>query len=232
VEGAYGFSRVAFEQLLVELLIPQFCSDPDRHLEVSGYRGSRQQLGEEDARYFLLAWHSGLIEHQDRGIYRAARSATTEQFFWEGPRAAEPRAFSLWLEPLITIGGLARLHFDHQWPAHLIGTQSIDSAFDIVAFLPDSSSEFIAGEVKKTVKEVDELVRLMEMFGREPASPEPSSGKPRNAFKKLTALRSRKVPVFWALGPNGYGNVYDVSYEQNGVVNLGRVPNSFLNWQV
>jgi len=167
----------------------------------------------------MWAWDSDLIEHHGRGIYRAAKSKAGEQFFWEGPRAASPRMFTLWMEPVITVGGLARLHFDFDWPKESIGCQSQDWAFDLVAILPNQTNEYIACEVKKASREIDYLADAMQAFGRDPIAIEPRvPGKLRNAFKKVGALRSRKIPLFWALGPNGDSRVFRVSYNDNGAV--------------
>lgn len=177
-------SRDAFERLLFDFLIPEFCGDPIRRCDVSGFRKASIEVGKEDARYFLMAWEGGLIEHQGRGLCRASRSAASEQFFWEGRKASKRSSFTLWLEPVITISGLARLHFDYRWPKHLIGTQSSDWAFDLVTFLPSSPNEIIAGEVKKARSEIDELIRLMQDFGQRTGATPPSSVKARNAYKK------------------------------------------------
>jgi hypothetical protein len=212
--------RSAFEGVLYERLIPEFCGDSDRRCETSDFRGDSVRISAQDASYFVMAWEAGLIEHQGRGLYRAAGSAASEQFFWTGPRASEPRWFSLWIEPVITVAALARLHFDFGWPKHLIGTQSVDWAFDVVTFLPGQANEFIAGEVKKTRSEVDHLIRLMAEFGRNPRMEVPTSGKARNAYKKVAGLRARRAPMFWAIGPDGLSKAYRVRYHQRDVVEL------------
>lgn len=220
-----------FEDLLFNKLIPDFCSDPRRNLEISGFRNDSLRVSEIDARYFLLAWQSGLIIDQGRGIYRAAQSGTGEQFFWEGPRASDPRYFTLWLEPAITFGGLARLYFDFNWPTGRLGCQSADWAFDLVAFLPDQADEYIAGEIKKTSKEVDDLIGFMKEYGADPSVREPEkSGKERNAYKKIRALRARKAPLFWALGPDGDSRVFRVIYGNNGSVHFTSVDETLLQF--
>lgn len=210
----------AFLDLLHEVLIPEFCSHPGKGCEPSGFRPDSVRVSDEDARYFLMAYDAGLIEHQGQGHYRAAASAASEQFFWEGRRALGPRPFTLWLEPIITVAGLARLHFDHRWPKDRIGMQSADWAFDLVAFLSDGANEYVAAEVKKTTKEITELIELMKMFGMEPGLPEPRSGKARNAWKKMAALRRRRPPLFWALGPDGVSHAFEVSCRSGDVIEL------------
>lgn len=221
----------AFEALLYDQLIPEFCADQSRRCNAANFVQSSIKVSEEDAAYFLKAWKGDLIQHAGRGIYRTAKGAAGEQFFWEGMKSKEPRLFSLWLEPVITVAGLARLHFDYGWPAHLIATQSIDWAFDLVAFHPESDGELIAGEVKKTTTEVDQLVSFMEEFCANPGQPEPPSGKARNAFKKVSALRARKAPIFWALGPNGYRRIFRIAYGDDGTIRLNPVSDDELHFR-
>ena len=224
-------ARSTFEDLVYDQLIPEFCSDPGRHLDAAGFRPESLTISEEDARYFLLAWQSGLIEHQGRGLYVAKQSSTKEQFFWEGRRDERPKRFTLWLEPVITVGGLARLHFDFSWPSELIGSQSKDWAFDLVAVLPGRNGEYIAGEVKKSSREIDDLIILMEEYGRYPDEEEPAnSGKRRNAFKKVRALRARQAPLFWALGPNSDSRVFQVGYQDDGSLSFTSVSNAALQF--
>jgi hypothetical protein len=214
-------SRSAFEEVLYNQLIPEFCEDPERYCEATGFRKPSVLISEEDSRYFMLAWDAGLIQHLGRGLYRAPRSAASEQFFWTGRKPLERRSFTLWIEPIITVGGLARLHFDHAWPKQLIGTQSSDWAFDLVAFVSNCADEFIAGEIKKTRSEIDHLIALMSEFGRDPGLPVPiKSGKALNAYKKVAGLRARKAPLFWALGPDGYSKTFEVKYKPDGAVDL------------
>lgn len=222
--------RSAFEQLLRERLIPEFCSDPERGFEISGFRKSSVSVSDDDARYFLEALKAGLIEHSGHGRYRCSRSAAQEQFFWEGRKAQQPRSFTLSLEPVITVGALARLHFDYRWPPELIATQSADWAFDVVAFLPGHTDEFIAGEVKRTRAEVDQLIQFMTEFCRYPNATEPASGKVRNAYKKVAGLRARHAPRFWALGPDGYSRTFEVAYDPNQVVHLAPIGNDGLKF--
>ncbi len=213
--------RYRFCETLYRQLIPQFCDDAARRCDVSTFNKSSVNLSEQDAANFLRALDNGLIHHVGRGLYRAVRSAASEQFFWTGRNVPGLRSFSLWLEPIITVGALARLHFDYGWPEDLIGTQSVDWAFDLVGFLPGACSEHIAGEVKKTNAELDQLLMLMFEFGQLPV-PEapPPSGKARNAYKKIAALRERRAPIFWAIGPDGTSKVHRVEYHAGDRVKL------------
>lgn len=221
-----------FKSLLYDRLIPEFCSDPGRRFELAGFQRESVKVSEEDARYFLLAFNAGLVEHCGGGNYKCPQSACIERFLWEGRRASDPRRYTLSLEPVISVAGLARLHFDYGWPAELIATQSSDYALDLVAFLPGAPSEFIAGEVKKTRRELERLVELMMLFGRDATAGLPPSAKQeeRNAYKKIAALRSRQPPSFWALGPDGLSRVFKVNYSAGEFVDLVKVAEDALKF--
>lgn len=219
-----------FESILYQRLIPEFCEDQNRCCDIANFVRTSNRLGEQDARDFVEAWNSGLIEHQGRGLYRAANSAASEQFFWEGRKANVPRTYTLWMEPVITVAALGRLHHTYHWPKHLIGTQSVGWAFDLVAILPAKEGEFIAGEVKKTAQEVDQLIGSMLHFARTPDAPAPSSGQQRNAYKKVCALRARNAPIFWAVGPEMFSRVFRVAYRADGIVDLAPVDDSALQF--
>lgn len=180
----------------------------------------------------MRAWELGLIEHQGGGLYRSAQSRAGEQFFSEGHKSSQERRFSLWLEPVITFAGLARLNFDFGWPKEMIGTQSVDWALDLVAFLPDQQNEFIAGEVKKTRIEIENMIDFMENFGHDPALTEPDRNFPkaRNAYKKVAALRARNAPIFWALGPDRFSKVYCMKYHANASFDMILTDNAALKF--
>lgn len=209
-----------FECLLESTLIPEFAGAPDRNMHVSSFRRDTLKLSEYDAAEFIRVWNSGMLNHFERGRYRFRENGSIEQFFSSGPKAKVPRQFGLWLEPVIAVGAMGRLHFDFGWPEGLIATQSRDGAFDVVAFRPGCQNEHIAGEVKKSESETKVLIKLMKKFGLEPEAIEPQSGITRNAFKKVLALRRRQPPVFWAIGPNRLNEVFKVRYFPNGQLKL------------
>jgi hypothetical protein len=207
-----------FEQLLHDTLIPDWVGASDRDMEIVSFAGSKTKLSEFDAAEFMRAWNSGMLNHFERGRYRFRENGSLEQFFSSGLKAQSPRSFTLWLEPIIQVGSMARLHFDFGWPEDRIGTQSKDGAFDVVAFRSNRDTEAIAGEVKKTELEAERLIELMFAFGLDPNATEPKSGSRRNAFKKVYALRQRRPPIFWTIGPDRYSKVYSVRYFPEGQV--------------
>ncbi len=200
-----------------EWLIP-FCTA--RGYSHEGFDGHRlNELSEVDAADFMQAVDCGLVHHSD-GTFLAAQSKAKEQIFWEGAKSIVPRKVTLWLEPIITIAGLMRLHRNFHWNKDQLGLQSKTWAFDFVGYAAnDLSNEQLVCEVKKTEQEVKTLLELMHKHLGTPAEREHEfKAAERNAFKKVLALRKSASKVFWALGPNGYGYVFNIIRGQDGVV--------------
>lgn len=210
-----------FDRLITHQLIPEFCENPKKPLAPESFRSETlSTVSEYDARYFLMAFEAGLIEHHGCGHYKAPLSAAHEQFFWEGSKAVQPQPFTLWVEPIITVAGLARLHFDHGWPKQLLGMESPSFAFDLVAMDPDTQTMFIACEVKKTAKELGDLLAFMRELGLNPAADKPKTGRLLNAYMKVLGLRKHRPQLFWALGPNGLSEVFRPRYGGKGEIEL------------
>jgi hypothetical protein len=209
----------AFKDRIVGDLLPTFCDDPSRGWGCGGFKEDWKNITEIDAADFLLALDAGLIEHQGHGLYRAPRSLATEQFFWSGKKSISPRPVTLWVEPIITVAALSRLHFKWGWPKKLIGTQSQKWEFDVTAYRGSDLNEYVACEVKKTVAEQDQLVELMQRFSTDrDAGDALMSSKEINAFRKLKGLQARHASIFWALGPNDANKVYRMTYTDRGAV--------------
>ena len=210
----------AFKDRILEDLLPTFCNHPSRGYGCEGFKEDWKNVTEKDAADFLVALDAGLIEHRGRGLYRAPRSLASEQFFWQGKRNVSPRPVTLWVEPIITVAVLSRLHFKWGWPKELIGTQSRMWEFDVTAYrASDFSNEYVACEVKKTVAELDQMVELMQRFSTDrDAGDTLKSSKEINAFRKLKGLQARHASIFWAVGPNGASKVFRMTYTDGDAV--------------
>jgi hypothetical protein len=113
-----------------------------------------------------------------------------------------PRPVYLWIEPIITIAAVARLHLGYGWPKELPGMQSEAYAFDLTAFKPQTpKNEYIAGEVKATTSELDRFFLALQQScaaGEHECAVAPPLR--RNADKKWLGLRRCRTPLFWAIG--------------------------------
>jgi hypothetical protein len=219
---------------LGESWLPAYCHDPARRYDPSGFKGGLRSLSAHDAADFIYALDSGLVRDIGGGRYRAPRSKATEVLFWEGPKTAIPRTITLWREPVITIAALARLRRDHGWPAALLGLQSADWAFDLVAYVASQSNAIaIAGEVKKSANELVNMVRYLQDFATDPAKVAAcQKGAELNAARKWTALAAVRAPLFWAVGPAGLSELHSVKYDELGPRNFACVPSSALRYAI
>lgn len=207
-------SLAAFTDRLYGEWLPSFCNARHRTCSVEGFkRESIRKLTDYDAEWFLRAVDSGIVS-QENGFFLAPRSKAKEQIFWHGSKAKEPRPITLWVEPVITIGALAVLHFTYGWPIEELGAQSETWAFDLVGY--SGEAEYLACEVKKHHEEVSALLSFMDIYSpQQPAVVEPTNAKERNAYRKVVGIRRTWPKIFWALGPGGDGKVYQIQRERD-----------------
>ena len=152
--------------------------------------------------------------------------------FWEHSTLITPRPITLWLEPVITIAAVARLHLDYDWPVDCLGMQSEDSAFDVMAFKPDDlKNEHIAGEVKDSARQLDRLLAHMKQCGAEGDADCSEPKIRRNAHRKIAGLKRCRAPIFWAWGQDGDSRVFEVSYGNDGRIVLNQSPEENLRFR-
>ena len=198
-------SVIEFENRLISEWLPDFCNAPHRQFSMEGYDNKNiSKLSEHDAFWFMRAIDLNIVSQSD-GFFIAPLSKAKEQIFWTGHQSSGLMPITLWLEPVITIGGLAKLHCIYEWPIDKLGAQSKTWAFDLVGYGDDPEQEILACEVKKSEKEIDDLLMLMNKYSNSPPLEEiPAKGKERNAYKKIIGIRRTWPSIFWALGPNNY----------------------------
>lgn len=215
-----------FTRLLSTEWLSAYCTDPDRQYSPTGYKAESNTVTPSDAKGFLRALDGGVVVPGSRGGYRLPHGKTEEVIFWEGFTRIVPRNITLWLEPVITIGTLARLHFDLGWPLACLALQSARWEFDLTASLPGNlAAEHIAAEVKKTEKELDALVGHMLELGAQSDVDEKSLTRPKlNAYRKVKGLTRRRAPLFWAVGPCLVSHAFAVEYGPESKVLLTHVP--------
>lgn len=215
----------------IQKLLVEFCEAPGQHLSVKGFHNSCAQISIRDASDFVSAMNAKLVEPHRPRLYRAPQSCASEQFFWSGKKDVSPRKITLWIEPIITVAALSRLHFELGWPAEHLGTQSRRWGFDLCAYeeptpasKPATSAMVIACEIKKSAVEIDVLIDLMRQFGSAPpGSIVAKSSKEKNALKKIEEMRSVTPRYFWAVGPDALNHAFAVTYVGGGKIEFARV---------
>jgi len=191
----------------------------------AGFKPESIRVSQFDAENFMRALDSGLVVDCGGGRYRCKMSSANEQIFWTGRKLVEPRPLTLWLEPVITIGTIARLGLDYEWPEETLCMQSKDWAFDFAVIRGiDNDDEHIVGEVKKTEREIDKLINHMEEYGRTGVVDGVSLPSSRtNSFRKWMSLLRCKAPLFWAVGPNDYTHLFLVDYRSGAKASFNKI---------
>ena len=191
--------------------LPSYCNASHRCYSIKGFKASTiKNLSEYDAKWFMRALDDGLVTESD-GYFLAPRSAAKEMIFWEGSKQESPRPIILWIEPIITIGALARLSKEIGWPATNLGAQSKTWEFDLACYRGASEDEYIVCEVKKAPREIEKLLNFMEFYSaKEAQTIEPENATERNAYRKIQGIRKTWPVLFWALGPNNDTHVFKI----------------------
>jgi hypothetical protein len=202
--------------------LPAYCNDPARNYDIAGFRTDAKRVTDVDARDFMRALDHKVVTVDSGGRFRMPRSSVNEVIFWEHPAKVSPRPISLWIEPVITIAAIARLHLDYGWPVECLGMQSVDWAFDFMAFKVDNlEHEFIAGEVKTTTRELDRfLAGLHECCAAGDHDCANANPARKNAHKKWLGLKRSRAQILWALGPDGQNKVFDVLSNKDRTIRL------------
>ena len=222
----------AFKEKVLNDLLIQYCMDPKRNYSTEGFKIASLKISNEDAYHFLRAMENSIVTDIGGCRYVMPKSKAFELIFWEGSKLKSPRDITLWHEPVITIGAASRLNLDYGWPKELLGMQSKDGAFDLVAYVSKETDHlYIAGEVKKTTKEIDDLLSHLFHFDAS-LNYDYSQMNHRviNSHKKWLSLNQSKAPYFWAIGPGNDTRLFQVSYKLNGNIDFKSCSLDFLSF--
>lgn len=146
--------KSSFVDRLYDKWLPSFCEAPHRKLSIDGFKySSTENLDSFDAEWFLRAVDIGLVT-ESGGFFVAPQSKAKEQIFWTGRKAINPQPLTLWIEPIITVGAIARHYEQYGWPMNNLVMQSETWAFDLVCYDNLLNHELLVCEVKKSNKEI------------------------------------------------------------------------------
>ncbi len=210
-------SKHEFAERLLSGWLQSFCNARDESLRPDGFvTDNLEKLTEFDAKWFLRAIDAGYVREM-HGFFLSELSAAKEQILFGGLKADHSRKIHLWLEPIITVGALARLIEEFQWPQSQVGLQSkAPWPFDLMGYGLDQETELLACEVKKSEREINRLLDEMTRFSAQPQlAEEPKNSTTKNAYRKVVGIRRSWPDVFWALGPNRMDRVFKVARVPN-----------------
>ena len=81
----------------------------------------------------------------------------------------------------------------------------------------DDDDVHIAAEIKKTRKELDQLISYMTNFDSALVYDYKSmSASEKNAHKKWVGLNDCRAPFFWAVGPANENRLFELEYFSSG----------------
>lgn len=223
-------ARVRFRDLVTTRLLNAFVDAPARRaVDYQLDLTSLERVSEHDAEWFVRTIEAGLVTMAD-GDVMAPRSTAKERIFWHGPKAEIPRRLSVVIEPIIGIGAIGRLHIDHGWPVDLLGLQPATWAFDFAAYGNVGETPVIVGEVKSKRAEIDAMCAHFEQ-SFDAAGRQTSTAK-ENWEKKISWFQGSGAQIIWALGPDGYERIYQLSTElKTGKKHLVRRNSDILDYQ-
>src|SRR4051812_32732973 len=197
------FSRRVFDEWL-----PDFCAVTG--LDAAGFPGVPADLAEDEVSGFLRAVDMSVVERRPSARFILPQSRASIALFWEGNKATSPRQIKFARETLLSCSAAASLHLDHGWPVPLLGVESKDRAFDVVAVRPsDQLRAWIGVEVKTSLRLLERLLAEMGQciaLGRHEQDRCQVAG-----HRKYAGLAASGAPVFWAIAP-GWSPVFSVRY--------------------
>jgi hypothetical protein len=192
--------------------LPDYCLDSARRYDPVGFKEVWSKLAEPDARDCMLAIDQGVVVDVKGGRWRAALSSADEVMFWEGRKDLPIRPITLWLEPVITIAAVGRLHARFGWPKEHLAMQPKGWAMDFAAYAGgDLGRPRVFGEVKKSSAELKRLRRDLLSMSEGGSKVMIST----NSAKKWQAILDSKPATLWLLGPNEESYLYTPVFRGN-----------------
>lgn len=180
-------------------------------------------LHEDEAIGFLKAIKSGILVVNDIGgcelpnIHRADRKPTEPSSIFG--KKKENVVFITWREYVTQVGAVATLVTDYGWPVELVALDPRDWTFDVAGLQAASKDSFmvIAGEAKKTKKELLLLLKQMNEASYSKLSVLASKSVTKDGHKKYMGLLQERPLYFWAMAP-GINKYFKLSYEKDLVI--------------
>ena len=225
-----------FWRKITEELLPVYCNDAKRGYSIAGFKPTAKIISAQDARDFMRALDCKAVTDLGGCRYLTPiRGEMPQVLFWEGQKKIKPRPITLWVETLVTIAAMGRLHLDYGWPIECLQMQSVNWEFDMVVFKQQEfKNEYIAGEVKSDKKKLDLLLENLHKCCRGDHdcnnSASSASRERYNAHQKWLGLCRSHASFFWALGPGGDSRVFKVYYSPDGIITLEKTSETQLNF--
>jgi hypothetical protein len=164
------------------------------------------KLADVDVRNFFRSIKVGGIRDCEDGYLALARPGCRLRMFDHGLRGAKQTA-KVSVEPILSIGVVARLVETFGWPAQAIGTQMDKGAFDLSIYSGFSSVPAVQCEIKVRATEVDAMAAY---FLSVLNSAKPPEERHKNWNRKLGSIVAQPPKLVWLLAPGQYERVFRV----------------------
>ncbi len=175
---------------------------------------------EDEANGFLRALDAQILRVSDTGrcslplIHRSGTKPTEPCLF--GIKK-ENVVYLAWREYITQVGALASLVLDYGWPTKLVALDPRNWEFDVAGFTSETANAFmfVAGETKKTEKELSKLLNQLLAASKSSLTLEQLGSS--DGHKKFRGLLKERSPYFWAVAP-GARKAFAMKYEGNSAV--------------
>jgi hypothetical protein len=168
----------------------------------------------DEAIGFLRALDAGIVYVSDSGrcalpsVHRTTAKPTEPCLFSRRPDGS---VYLAWREYITQVGAVASLVLDYGWPVGLVALDPRTLEFDVAGFASSGRDALmvVAGETKKTQRELSKLLTQMDAAGR--SAGVPAQGSSTDGHKKYRGLLKERPQYFWAVAP-GARRAFRVKY--------------------
>ncbi len=172
-------------------------------------------LHPDEAIGFLRGLNAGIVRVDDSGrcalpsIHRASAKPTEPCLFSRRPDGS---IYLAWREYITQVGAVASLVLDYGWPLELVALDPRTVEFDVAGFASPAGDAFmaVAGETKKTQRELSKLLTQMDAVSR--STDASTQQAPTDGYKKYRGLLKERPLYFWAVAP-GVRRAFRVNHE-------------------
>ena len=165
------------------------------------------KLTEVDIRNFFRALEVGGIRECADGYLALARHGCRLRMFDHGLKGGVKQAAKISVEPILSIGVVARLVETFGWSANAIGTQMDKGAFDLSVFENNASIPAVQCEIKVRASEVNAMAAYFISVMNTGTALE---DRRTNWNRKLVSLKAQPPKLLWLLAPGEFERLFRV----------------------
>lgn len=163
------------------------------------------KLADIDVQNFFRSIEVGGIRDCGDGHLALARDGCRLRMFDHGLKGGARQTAKVSVEPILSIGVVARLVEMFGWPAQAIGTQMDKGAFDLSIYAGSSTVPAVQCEIKVRASEVDAMA---DYFLSVLNAGKPLEERHKNWNRKLNSIAVQPPKLVWLLAPGQHERVF------------------------